>query len=274
MTAPGNLRLILDDQAPVSPEGEAPVAAEPKIFVRTIAVPPAWPWEQQRAARLDARHGAPLPLGEVAMQLRRIEPWRPGQGARYGAFYVRRGEVRGRMEAQVEVAGQQRRVVFLGPGEQQRAARTLIVVAVAAFAIMAVIALSIAAAVLSHDRAEAQLQAAEAAGAAALRQARTIHALKAQSEALDSIDRGARLDAVLADLAWASHARAPDARIEAWRWRDGLMAVEARGETPPFNAVDRLVQRAPSPLRKRVWLWGVGPAPRDRATAAAPRTGP
>lgn len=274
MTAPGNLRLILDDQAPVSPEGEAPVATGPKIFVRTIAVPPAWPWEQHRAAGLDARHGAPLPLGDVAMQLRRIEPWRPAHGGRYAAFYVRRGEVRGRMEAQVEVAGQLRRVVFLGPGEQQRAARAVVLVAVVAFVVVAAIALSVAAAMLSRDRAEAQLQTAEAAGTAALRQARGVHALKAQSEALDSVDRGSRLDAVLADLAWASSAKAPDARIEAWRWQGGLMAVEARGEASPFIATDRLVQKAPKPLRKRVWLWGVGPAPRDRPVSAASRGRP
>jgi len=256
--------LANPDAQPIEPP------SGPRVFVRTIAAPPGWPWEQQRAANLDARHSAPLPLGEVAMQLRRIEAWRPGQAARYAAFYVRRGEVRGRLETLVEVAGRPERVTFLAPGEQQRLARRFALTAVAAFAITAVIVLSIVSAVLSRERAEAQLQAAEAAASAKLARARAIRTLRAQSEALDAADRGGRLDAVLADLAWASAAKTPDARIEAWRWQGGLMAVESRGEASPFTTTDRLIQKAPKPLRKRVWLWGVGPAPRTGPVAALP----
>jgi hypothetical protein len=271
MTLPRALRVATDrDDADFTLRESEPKPVEPKVFVRTIAVPPGWPWEQQRAANLDARHGAPLPLGEVAMQLRRIEAWRPGQAARYAAFYVRRGEVRGRLETTVEVGGQPERVTFLGPGEQQRLARRFAFTAVAAFVVVAVIALSVVHAVLSRDQAEAQLQAAEAAASVKLRQARAIRTLRAQSEALDAADRGERIDTVLADLAWASSAKAPEARIEAWRWQDGLMAVEVRGDASPFTTTDRLIQKAPKPLRKRVWLWGVGPAPRTGPVAALP----
>ncbi len=243
---------------------------ESKVFVRTISAPSGWPWEQQRAASLDARHGAPLPLGEVAMQLRRIEAWRPGQAARYAAFYIRRTEVRGRLETQVDLAGQPQRITFLAAGEQRRLARRFAITAAAAFVVVAAIALSVVTAVLSRDRAEAQLQTAEAAAVQKLRQARAIRTLRAQSEALDAADRGERLDTVLADLAWASTAKTPEARIEAWRWRGGLMAVEARGDASPFTTTDRLVQKAPRPLRKRVWLWGVGPAPRSGPISALP----
>lgn len=267
----GNLRIVAEEAPDHAPPHPEQLIADPKIFVRTIAAPPGWPWEQQHAAGLDARHGAPLPLGEVAMQLRRLEAWRPGQAARYAAFYVRRGEVRGRLDAEVHVAGQPQHVTFLAPGEQRRVARRLTFAALGAFVIVAVIALSLVNAFLSRERAEAQLQAAEAAATTKLRQARAIRTLRAQSEALDAADRGERLDKVLADLAWASTARAPEARIEAWRWRDGLMAVEARGDTAPFTATDRLIQKAPKPLRKRVWLWGVGPAPRAVPVSAQPR---
>ncbi|KRA57819.1 hypothetical protein ASD79_16020 [Caulobacter sp. Root655] len=271
MNQPGNLRLILDsDQAEASEPFGAAAPAEPKIFVRTVAAPPGWPWDQRRVAILDARHGAPLPLGEVAMQLRRIESWRPGQAGRYAAFYVRRGDVHGRLETELEVAGQSQRVVFLAPGEHQRVARTLGLAAFATFVVVAVIALSTVNAVLSRGRAEAQLQAAEAAAATKLRQAQAIRASRAQSEALDAVDRGERLDTVLTDLAWASTAKAPGARIEAWRWQGGLMAVEVRGEASPFTATDRIIQKAPKPLRKRVWLWGVGPASRERPVSASP----
>lgn len=267
----GNLRIVAEEASDhAAPRPERPIA-DPKIFVRTIAAPPGWPWEQQRAASLDARHGAPLPLGEVVMQLRRLETWRPGQAAQYAAFYVRRGEVRERLDAEVQVAGQLQHVTFLAPGEQRRLARRLAFTALGAFVIVAVIALSLVNAVLSRERAEAQLQAAEAAATVKLRQARAVRILRAQSEALDAADRGERLDKVLADLAWASTARAPEARIETWRWQGGLMAVEARGDAAPFVATDRLIQKAPKPLRKRVWLWGVGPAPRAAPVSAQPK---
>jgi len=267
----GNLRIVAQESPGHAPPHPEQPVAEPKIFVRTISAPPGWPWEQQRAAGLDARHGAPLPLGEVAMQLRRLEVWRPGQAARYAAFYVRRGEVRGRLDAEVHVAGQPQHVTFLAPGQQQRLARRLAFTTLGAFVIVAVIALSLVNAVLSRERAETQLQTIEAAAIVKLRQARVIRTLRAQSEALDAADRGERLDKVLADLAWASAARAPGARIEAWRWRDGLMAVEVRGDAAPFTATDRLIQKAPAPLRKRVWLWGVGPAQRVAPVSAQPK---
>lgn len=271
MIPTGTLRVVDEvEGADFTSSERAPPSVEPKVFVRTIAAPPGWPWEQQRAASLDARHGAPLPLGEVAMQLRRIEAWRPGQAARYAAFYVRRGEVRGRLETQVDVAGQLQRVTFLAPGEQQRLARRFAYTAIAACVVVAVIFLSIVSAMFSRQEAEAQLQAAEAAASAKLRQARAFHTLRAQSEALDASDRGERLNTVLADLAWASTAKAPDARIEAWRWQGGLMAVEARGDASPFTATDRLIQKSPKALHKRVWLWGVGPAPRTSPVSALP----
>ena len=64
-------------------------AAGPTIFVRTFTTPPGLPWDQSRVAMLEVRSGAPLPLGEVIYQLRRLDPWFVGRSARYAAFYVR-----------------------------------------------------------------------------------------------------------------------------------------------------------------------------------------
>jgi len=272
MIQPANLRLIEQELAATSAPAAAP--EEPKVFSRSIQTPAGWPWEQQRAAELDARHGAPMGGAEVAIQLRRLEGWAPGRAARFAAFYVRRSEIGPRLEANVEIAGQVVRVVFMGVGEQKRRARRLGVAVLVAFVVTAALALSAAKAVMSRQAAEQQLQDLEVVGQAKLRQAQRVGARRAQAEALDAADRGASLDEALGDLVWASTAKAPDARIEAWRWRDGLMALEVRGDAPPFSANDRLIQRSAKPVRKRVWLWGVGPATRTGPVAAAPRTGP
>jgi hypothetical protein len=261
------LRFQSEPSRPTPQEEEK---APPKVFVRTFLAPPGWPWEQRRMAELDARHGAPVALSDVAMKLQAMEAWRPGQSRRYGAFYVRRAEVVDRLETEVDVAGRSCRVVFLAPGRQRKMARDALIAGGAACAVMALISLSVAGAVLSRQRAETRLEALEVQARSDLRQARAISAQRAQAEALDAADRGDRLGVALDDLVWASTAKAPDARIEAWRWEKGLMAVEARGETSPFVATDRTIARSPRPLRRRVWLWGVGPAPRTTPVAAVP----
>ncbi|MBO9709876.1 MAG: hypothetical protein J7521_16870 [Caulobacter sp.] len=270
MSVIAQLRFQSEPPPQLTPEEATP---PPKVFVRTFLAPPGWPWEQRRMAELDARHGAPVALSDVAMRLQATEVWRPGQSRRYGAFYVRRAEVVDRLETEIDLAGRPCRVVFLAPGHQRRMARNALIAGGAACAVVALISVSLGGAWLSRQRAEARLEALEVQARAELRQARTVNAQRAQAEALDEADRGESLGVALNDLAWASAARAPDARIEAWRWEKGLMAVEARGEVAPFVATDRMVARSPKPLRRRVWLWGVGPAPRTAPVSAAPLGG-
>ena len=62
------------------PKAERP---QPQVLVRVIVTPPGAPWEQARAAKLDAQHGAPLPISELIHQLRRLAPWAPGRPGRY-----------------------------------------------------------------------------------------------------------------------------------------------------------------------------------------------
>src|SRR5688572_20809131 len=93
-------------------EADGVAAAPPQVFVRTFSTPSGLPWEQARAARLDAEHGAPLPLRDLLHRVKRLSPWSPGAVGRYAVFYVRRRDYRGAFETTVDVDGQPVRVTF------------------------------------------------------------------------------------------------------------------------------------------------------------------
>lgn len=92
MTVSG-LRLVDEDAQPPR--------AEPNVLVRTLVVPPGAPWVQQRAAMLEARHSAPLPIESLVLSLMRLEGWRPGRPGRYAACYVLARDFAGRLTTTV-----------------------------------------------------------------------------------------------------------------------------------------------------------------------------
>lgn len=252
----------MSDLAPLRlvDEGEEPVvdAAEPKVFARSISVPPGAPWDQARAARLEARVGAPLPLGEVSYQLRRLDSWRPGQAAKFAAFYVRAKDVGQRLRAECLVDGRTMEVVFVSRVERERRARGVTLVAVVA-ALGTVLALaSIAVAISARHSAEVQLAGLEKLSVVKSRMAKALEAEHRSASALDVAGMQNRsLSNYLLDLDWASSAKAPGARIQALHWDRGAMAVEARGDAAPLAGGDRELTKIGKPLKPGLWLWGV-----------------
>ncbi|MDR3509244.1 MAG: hypothetical protein P4L64_15225 [Caulobacteraceae bacterium] len=241
----------------------------PTVFVRTLSTPPGLPWDQARAAALEARVGAPLPLADVVYRLRRLEAWSPGRPARYAACYVRAAEAGETFSTTVEVDGRTLPIQFLSAAERGRQARRLGILA----AVVAVTVLSLGSAISSALAVRAdtsdRLGMAEQRAALKLRQAQTQARLHEEARMLDAA--GARHRALgdfLTDLAWASAAKAPGAHINALHWERGYVAVEVRGDAPPFTAGDRAVIRADKPIRPGVWLWGVGPAGSAAASSA------
>src|SRR4051812_4519545 len=108
------------------PERDEPAgAATPQVFKRVIATPSGPPWRQVRAAQLEARHGAPLPIGELMFRLKRIAPWSLGQPGRFAAFYIRTREYRSAFEAIVDVEGTPVTVAFGASAKQGRQLQTL-----------------------------------------------------------------------------------------------------------------------------------------------------
>lgn len=266
MIKPASLQLVEAETAEALAEA---AVVEPRVFARSIAAPAGWPWEQARAAALEARHSAPLPVHEVAHQLRRLEAWRPGQPARFAAFYVRRAEVGDRLETEALLAGERHRVVFVSSAQERRRMRMLALVGLGAGLTMFAAIVGAGVARQAGEAAEARLAALEVSARSDLRKAQTLNRQRRLAAAIEDRDRGPGFDMPLSDLAWSARGKKPEARILAWHWEPGLSAVESRGKDSPFAAADRPVQRSGAPVRRGVWLWGVGPAAQAAEPVAA-----
>ncbi|MBS0297124.1 MAG: hypothetical protein JSR45_12500 [Proteobacteria bacterium] len=251
--SPAAVLRLASDEEDAAPE-------EPKVFARVISVPPGMPWDQSRAAGLETRVGAPLPIGEVVYRLRRLEPWAPARAGRFVAFYVRAAEVGEQLVTTVEVEGRPLSVSILSFAEQARRARRLATLALAAGAATVVALGSLSLALSARAKAEERIAGLELQAARKLQQAESVERLKRQARALEAARlHGQSLDDLLKDLAWASTAKAPTSRIEGVHWDHGFMAVEVRGDATPFERLDRPLQKSARPARPGVWLWGVAP---------------
>lgn len=241
-------------------EGAEPAAPKPapQVFVRALTTPPGAPWEQARAARLDARHGAPLPIAELVHQVRRLGRWAVGQPGRYAAFYVRAREFREPFETTVDVDGQAVKVRFGAAGADMQRLRGLAAAVVLVVLAGAVLGAGVMLALGARSEATAQLEADEQLAASRLKMAQAYRDRSNQARDLRvAVGRARPLADVMADLTWVATSKTPEARIVGVHWEDGLLAVEARGEQPPFLAVDRPIERSAKPLRPGVWLWAV-----------------
>jgi len=243
----------------VEPQAEAAAPAMPHIFVRALSTPPGAPWEQARAARLDSRHGAPLPLAELMHQVRRLDRWAPGQPGRYAAFYIRAREFREPFESSVEVDGRTVRVKFGASSPDLRRFQGAGAALLAITLCGAILGTGVTLALAARREAETRLAAEEQLAASRLKLAQAHRDRSNQARDLRALVGHARpLGEVLGDLTWVATSKTPEARLTGVHWERGLLAVEARGEQPPFLAVDRPIERSPKPLRAGVWLWAVG----------------
>lgn len=248
-------------------EPEAPAAPDAALFVKPITTRPALPWDQARAAALEARLNSPLPIAELAWQLRRLEPWRPGAPGRYAAIYARRDDVREGLTATADLDGRAIQVQFPTPGKRREQARRLAVVGTLAGIAAFLLVSTIISVFAVRARVGAELEALELATVRRLEQVRVQKSLQAQSQAIAEAGlTQRRASRVLGDLAWASRNRAADADIEGFVWEGDLFAVEVRGDASPFTAADRKIERSNSPVRPGVWLWGVSAADADGGT--------
>jgi hypothetical protein len=253
-----------DRVPPVLDAGDyvAPPAPDaPQVFVRTFAVPPGMPWTQARAADLEVRHGAPLPLGDLMHRLKRREGWRPGQAGRFAAFYIRRSDFRAPFETTVDVDGETRRVAFGSKAQDLQRLRAVALGGAAAAVVLGLVVFGLTSALAARGDATGRLDSLAGRAEAQLRQADRI---KAQTDVTRALGRaqgraGLATD-VLDDLDWLARGKAADAQILAVHWDHGLMAVESRGETTPVVATDRQVVRAPHAQTRGLALWGIRPA--------------
>ena len=260
MSAVEHLRLVEDPAA--SPEGAFPEGASPKPFearaapppsttgfTRVISTPAAWPWRQQQMAALDARLGAPLPIEQLHVRVRRLDPWRRGQAARFAATYVR-------------AAGVTRSLFPGGPNLSKAIATSPLRQALphAALWLVALLLTGLALVTGFHRRQDGEdtLAALERRAGLQVRAAHQLVRRKADARLLDEMQARQRSsEQVLRDLAWLSQHRRGDVAVEGFHWKEGIAALEVASPNSPFQDVDRRVERAGRPVRPGVWLWGV-----------------
>lgn len=234
--------------------------AHPQVFVRAFTVPAALPWEQTRAAQLEARHGAPLPISEVMFRLRRLGTWGLGRAGRFAVFYIRSREFKAPFETVVDVDGEALKVAFGGGAEQLRRAGSGAAWILLAGLVAGLLVLGPFLALNARREVEARVATLETAltakaalGAEAQRKRENARALRL------AVGKTAPVGEVLADIAWATSVKADDARIVAIHWDHGFLAAEARSKTPPFRLEGDELERSDGPVRPGVWLWGLRP---------------
>jgi hypothetical protein len=236
---------------------EGDEAAGPQVFLRTHVTPPGAPWDQSRAADLEAMNGAPLSLDLITMSTRRIDNWRPGQPGRFATAYVRSSEVGEALAVTRALGGRMLTFRFEPPAVREQRVRANMLSLGAAGLALVLVLWAVSAALGARARREADLQALEAQAERVEAEARGTAAQARDQALLDAEGlRGRTISAALEDLAWASRARAPAAKVASVRWKDGVFSVEAQGDKTPFVTVDRGVSASPG-LRPGHTAWAV-----------------
>ncbi len=238
-------------------------ANAPQTFVRPVTTPAALPWEQSRAAGLEAALSMPSAKGDLRYRLVRTKGWRPGQPGRFAAVYLKGAAPEISCTAEILVEGRALKIAFISDATRRRQIKeqAVALVAFAGPAALFILALSGSIAVRS-DR-ELRLQALEAKAARA--ELFTKRLAKERAEARLFSHSGLAdhtLKEAQADLSWLARNRNLAAHVQAIHWEGGLMTITARGDTPPLRSSERELRRSAKPLQPGLWLWGVGPARR------------
>lgn len=235
-------------------------AGPARFYVRVVETPPGAPWDQSRAARLDASLGAPLGADALIWAVERLAPWRPRMPGRFGVAYVRREDAPGG-PAMLSVEGAQVRFRFSSAEEQNRRLRTIATIGLLAAAAICGGVLAVQKALSVRAEREAALAQLEvnARGwdqAASLRSQAASDAAALQKAGA----QGAAFGDLAADLFWLGQAKAPSVTIERVLWSPGGLEVTALGPGQPVIGSERKVEPAGELGGARRWRIGPGRA--------------
>ena len=227
-----------------------------KPFTRTLSTPPGWPWDQARIAALEARHTSPVSSGDIAIVMRRLQPWQLGESGRFVAIYVRDADIQQGLKLDLDIGGKKISVDMPAPHQKAEQARDRLW-SLGLIGLMVICLLGFAMVTLQRRTAEAErLTAMETLMSRKVRDAEGVARAKADAEALADLNLDNRtLDNAIQDLKTISLQRDPAARLEAFYWNKGYWAVEVRGDAPPVRDATVPLQRSTKPVRKGVWLW-------------------
>lgn len=210
-------------------------------FVRAIHTPPGLPWDQHRAAELEARAGSPVTDPMIRITIRRLTPWRPRKAGRFEATYER--------PAPVVIQPFQRDPTRSDLPSWLRGDDSRLAKWVPRAAVAGAVGLSLMAALVLG-----QMRQAETGTAAAAMEARLaeLEIAVVQSEAalrnqalVDSAGlTGRSLETFLDDLGWASRTLSSEAEVSHLGWDEAGLTISTSGPENPFGSSDRAVERS------------------------------
>ena len=224
-------------------------------FTRVMTIPPGWPWDQSRAAMLEARLASPTSNDGVSIIVHRLKAWALGEGGEFVAIYLRAGDQMPAQGIDIDVLG---RTVHIDM--PSRAARTEQLkdqaTRIAAVMVMVVVVLGLIALAFERRAAlEDRLTNTEFQVEHEARAARAVTRAKQDAEALSELGVTDGLDHAINDLTYVTVAKDPAARLDAFYWSKGFWAVEARGNDAPIKDSGVTLQKSAKPVHPGVWLW-------------------
>lgn len=246
-------------------------SGEIRPFTRVITTPPAFPWDQERAAQLEARHTSPMAGmtgGSLTIVVKRLKPWRPRETGRFAAVYLKGNVPPHGLSFSVDVQGQPIKVEIASKAAQAAQLRQR--AWLFGSAIIVGLALTLQVGLVVKRRAEIQDRLAQLqpqiermaklnAGMTKTRQ---------NAQALSDLDlQGRDVQGAINTLRTVTVSRDPASRIEAFHWDRGDWALEVRGEAAPLKQGTITLERAPRPVRRGVVLW-VYSQPRETVPAS------
>ena len=232
-----------------------------KPFTRVMSAPASLPWTQMKAVTLEAAHTSPMPVDQVEIILKRLEPWTYGKSGRFIAIYLRRTDIVGGLSFDVDIDGKILHIDL--PNRAQREAETAQRAWVMGLSLIIITGL-LAMGALSLKRRmqeQARFDEVEQKLERALHLSKGYVAAKSDAASLQTIidqDGGAKAQSfseALKDLKYIANNRDPEAQIEAYYWNRGHWGLEVKGTSAPLKDGETQMKKAPKPVRSGVWLW-------------------
>jgi len=226
---------------------------DPPRYIRALTVPAAAPWDQQRAALLNAELNSPLPNDQVLIQVKRLGSWRPNEQARFAAAYVKRADVSATTRFAQELDGIVVAFEFSTAASKSVARRRAILDLGLISSLLVVTLVAGAASLERRAETVAALAVAQRTDDQAIRRARLSSRITKNLRKLGAAGYAGRSGGdLLADLSWLARYRNSNSVLQSITWDRGNFVLRSIDPTPPLLSSVGIQTEAPD-ANGQVW---------------------
>jgi hypothetical protein len=238
-------------------------------FVRIFGIPATSPWDQDRAAKLDAVLNSPLAESDVAICVRRLGLWSPSDSSRYCAAYLRKSQISDEHRVIRLIEGRDIEFVFRSDRfVRARRARRMTDLALTVAACAAVLLASVKAIEARGDNVLALSGVEHGLRESLARQAEQDRESRFSQELAGASSQGRGGDNLMADLAWIARSRRADVQIDAVLWNGGTITLRTADQSNPIAGAERQVEQVDTADGD---VWRVAPRPHALVTSPLDR---